>query len=178
MSLKHALLGLIDLESGSGYDLSQRIRNSIGFFWPSTHQQIYKALHELLVEGCLDVEEEPQQHRPDRRIYSINPRGREKLQKWLDEPSQPTKIRDAFLIRVFCAHLWDQAHLLNQLQSGQHQHQQVLGRYQRLAEHMDQWPEDRRNRYQYARHTLQLGIYIEEAWQRWCLELQELYAQK
>ncbi len=178
MSLKHALLGLIDLEPGSGYDLTQRIRNSIGFFWPSTHQQIYKALHELLHEGCLDVEEEPQQHRPDRRIYSMTQHGREELQRWLDKPSPPTKIRDAFLIRVFCAHLWDEAHLVERLNDEQQRHQHVWEVYQRLAGRMDQWPESRRKRYRFARHTLQLGIYIEEAWQRWCRELQELYADK
>jgi len=44
MSLPHALLTSLLEQPCSGMDLARRFGRSIGFFWPATHQQIYKEL--------------------------------------------------------------------------------------------------------------------------------------
>jgi len=48
MSLPHALLTSLLEQPCSGMDLARRFGRSIGFFWPATHQQIYKELGKLL----------------------------------------------------------------------------------------------------------------------------------
>ncbi len=178
MSLRHALLGLIDLESGSGYDLVQRIRHSIGFFWPASHQQIYRELHSLSAEGYLQSLTEIQTHRPDRHIYSLTAAGANELEQWLAQDSAPAKIRDPFLLRVFTAHRFTGEVFLQQIEKQKNIHTETLKLYEKLADKMQQWPEAKRYRYRFARHTLQLGIYFEHAWLQWCNELLELMTEK
>jgi len=48
MSLPHALLTSLLEQPCSGMDLARRFGRSIGFFWPATHQQIYKELGKRL----------------------------------------------------------------------------------------------------------------------------------
>ena len=44
MALEHALLVALSEQPASGLDLARRFGRSIGFFWPATHQQIYRVL--------------------------------------------------------------------------------------------------------------------------------------
>ena len=47
MSLKFAILTSLIEREGSGIELARRFDKSIGFFWPATHQQIYRELDRL-----------------------------------------------------------------------------------------------------------------------------------
>ena len=47
MSLKFAILTSLTERSGSGIELARRFDKSIGYFWPATHQQIYRELDRL-----------------------------------------------------------------------------------------------------------------------------------
>lgn len=44
MSLRHAILVLLQDQEASGYDLAREFANSIGLVWNATHQQIYLEL--------------------------------------------------------------------------------------------------------------------------------------
>ena len=44
MSLRHAILVLLQDQEASGYDLAREFANSIGLVWNATHQQIYLCL--------------------------------------------------------------------------------------------------------------------------------------
>ena len=41
MSLKHAILTLLESQPGSGYDLVKRFKDGLGYFWNAKHQQVY-----------------------------------------------------------------------------------------------------------------------------------------
>ena len=47
MSLRHAILVLLQDQEASGYDLAREFANSIGLVWNATHQQIYLELGKL-----------------------------------------------------------------------------------------------------------------------------------
>ncbi|NNM50747.1 MAG: PadR family transcriptional regulator [Pseudomonadales bacterium] len=174
MSLRHALLALVDLEPGTGYDLMNRIEKSIGFFWPATHQQVYKELHQLQELGWVDVRVENQSGKPDRRVYTLREAGIHELKSWLTHDSSAAKIRDPFLLRVFAAHRMEPETLRQQLNHQKNLHTATLSLYQSIDERLDSAPEYVQERYRFARHTLRLGIYFEQAWLRWCEELGEL----
>ncbi len=174
MSLRHALLALIDLEPGTGYDLMSRIEKSIGFFWPATHQQVYKELHQLQELGWVDVQVENQSGKPDRRVYTLRESGIHALESWLTQDSSAAKIRDPFLLRVFAAHRLETGALRQQLAQQKNLHQATLDLYHSIDERLRSAPDHVQNRYRFARHTLRLGIYYEQAWLRWSEELDEL----
>jgi PadR family transcriptional regulator AphA len=95
------LLGLLTVESMSGYDLGQMIRESIGHFWNESYGQIYPNLKKLAAEGFVTSKVERQKGRPDRRIYSITKKGQERLAKWLAVPPQPEIPRNEMLLKLF-----------------------------------------------------------------------------
>lgn len=94
-------MGLLSVESMSGYDLGQTIRTSVGFFWNESYGQIYPNLKRLAAEGCVTAKKERQKGKPDKRIYSITGKGRERLAAWLEVEPQPEIARNELLLKLF-----------------------------------------------------------------------------
>jgi PadR family transcriptional regulator, regulatory protein AphA len=95
------LLGLLAIESMSGYDLGVSIRASVGHIWNESYGQIYPNLKKLAAEGFVTSKTERQKGKPDRRIYSITEKGLERLSKWLVVPPQPEIARNELLLKLF-----------------------------------------------------------------------------
>jgi PadR family transcriptional regulator AphA len=100
-SSREVLLGILAIESMSGYDLGQTIRASVGHIWNESYGQIYPNLKSLAAEGLVTAKAERQKGKPDRHIYSITEKGRERLAKWLTVPPQPEVPRNEFLPKLF-----------------------------------------------------------------------------
>jgi DNA-binding PadR family transcriptional regulator len=100
-SSKEVLLGLLAIESMSGYDLGLMIRGSVGHFWNESYGQIYPNLKELARGGFVSCKTERQKGKPDRRVYSITEKGRERLREWLAVPPQPEIPRNELLLKLF-----------------------------------------------------------------------------
>jgi DNA-binding PadR family transcriptional regulator len=100
-SSQEVLLGLLTVEPMSGYDLGQSIRASIGFFWNESYGQIYPNLKKLAAAGLVKAKTEKQKGKPDRRVYSITPKGRTHLEKWLAVEPQPEVPRNELLLKLF-----------------------------------------------------------------------------
>lgn len=171
MSLKMAVLGLLDVEPGSGYALLQRFRNSLGFFWQTTHQQLYKELHALHAEGLVDCEEVAQDGRPDKKVYTLTAKGGEELDRLLAAAAEPAKIRDPLLVKLFAGRRVSPQQLRAELDAHKAQHEQTLATYRLLQQSLAALPVRRRARYRHPELTLRLGIRFEEAWLAWCEEV-------
>lgn len=85
----------------SGYDLGQTIRASIGFFWNESYGQIYPNLKKMAAAGLVTAKTERQKGKPDRQVYSITPRGKAHLEKWLAVEPQPDVPRNELLLKLF-----------------------------------------------------------------------------
>ena len=85
-TLGFALLGLLAREPLSGYDLAQRLRGRIGFFWQARHSQIYPELARLVADGAVEFAVVTQQQRPDKKVYLITNTGRAALRVWVIAP--------------------------------------------------------------------------------------------
>ena len=81
--LKCALLGFLRYESKTGYELKQTMDKSTGHFWHAKQSQIYTTLKKLEEDGLVTSHPEPQESRPDRRVYTITESGEKALQEWL-----------------------------------------------------------------------------------------------
>ena len=105
MSLRYALLGLLANGPASGYDLERRFRDVLGIVWPASHPQIYTELNRLATAELVTVTDEGPRGRKE---YSITPRGREAVHKWLLEPVADRSFRNEALLRSFFASLLDE----------------------------------------------------------------------
>lgn len=101
MSLPHALLGLINYQPSTGYELRSLFSESIQFFWNATLPQIYRTLNQMESQGWLTVRIEPQEGKPSRKIYSITDVGREELTRWLVTRPEIAPERNPLLLKVF-----------------------------------------------------------------------------
>lgn len=129
MSLAQAILGLLQQEERTGYDLKTSCFDQcIAHLWPADQAQIYRTLDKLVEQGWISCRVEIQHDRPNRKVYSVTERGKAELSQWL-QCSQPLSIvRDPLLVQMyFAAQLPNQA-IIQLLE------QQLVARYKKLAE--------------------------------------------
>jgi len=129
MSLKNAILVLLEGKPGTGYDLAQRFRGGIGQFWSASHQQIYQELKALGQDGLVEFELQEQASRPDRKHYRITAEGRAALKAWLEGPWKPERISSAILMRLYAANLADPAPVLEEVDRNLAQFRDKLTEY-------------------------------------------------
>src|SRR5260370_36986621 len=92
MSLKHAILVLLERKPGSGYDLAQRFKGGIGHFWRASHQQICHELKKLRRQMLVEFEVHPQAERRDKKHYRITAAGRSALNARQREPHKTERL--------------------------------------------------------------------------------------
>lgn len=86
MALPHAILVSLCEQSASGYELTRRFDRSIGYFWSATHQQIYRTLRTMEVDGWVSATVVVQHGRPDKKVYTVSDAGRAELARWIAAP--------------------------------------------------------------------------------------------
>ncbi|AFY93517.1 PadR family transcriptional regulator [Chamaesiphon minutus] len=174
MALSHAILAALNDRACSGYDLAKRFDGSVGFFWNATHQQIYRELTKLEEQSQIEAQLIEQEHRPDKKIYTLTEKGEESLRLWIETPSTVSPIKDDLLVKIFAGTIVSPQTIVSELKHHRSQHLATLQTYQSIA---DRYFPDRSQfsdvgRYQYI--TLRQGIRIETEWLAWCEEAIEL----
>lgn len=165
MSLRHAVLGLLSQQSGSGWDLMQKFEISLANVWPATQSQVYGELGKLADAGLITVVAEGPRGRKE---YAITDAGREELRHWLLEAPRRTR-RDDLMLRVFFLNAVEPAQarefLQRGVQIGHERHQELV----KLEEQVD-WGEDALS--VYGRIVLEYGLRFTEMhreWAEWAL---------
>ena len=101
MSLPHALLGLINYQPSTGYDLKNKFQKSIHFFWNAALPHIYRSLKQMENQGWIASNIEQQSGKPNRKVYRITGEGKKELLHWLAEPPEELEMRHTLLVKVF-----------------------------------------------------------------------------
>jgi DNA-binding PadR family transcriptional regulator len=105
MSIEHAILGLLSLNSLSGYDIKKMFEGSPALYWSGNNNQIYKTLVKLHEQGWVSRETQLQDASPARKIYSITEKGLEELRRWVLANPEVPQVRNSFLIQLAWADL-------------------------------------------------------------------------
>lgn len=169
------MLGLLSQEELSGYEITKRFEQSVGYFWHARSQQIYPELARLEGEGLVTGRMVEQVGRPHKRLFQITPAGSELLREWVITASPPTFVKDEFMLKVWCYGLVDPRDARTAVAEQRVRHEERLASYRAIAsnfESSDQAglpPE-----YFGAFLTLQGGIAMEEAFVAWCQRVEEL----
>jgi len=98
MSLRHAVLGMLADQPGSGYDLMKRFERAMANVWPATQSQLYGELGKLETAGMIHVHAEGPRGRKE---YEITEAGLAELRHWLVEAEPAGPPRSATLLRVY-----------------------------------------------------------------------------
>jgi DNA-binding PadR family transcriptional regulator len=131
MSLPYALLGLINYQPTTGYELKATFNKSIHFFWNATLPQIYRTLNQMEKKGWLTVTVEHQNGKPSRKVYHITKSGREEFKRWLAEPPEVPETRNAMLIKIFFGSHMNPSQFAAHLRAWREYHAHLLQRYEK-----------------------------------------------
>eukprot|EP01032_Pedospumella_encystans_P038231 gene38231-43303_t len=131
MALDHALLVALREQPGSGLELAKRFSRSIGYFWPATHQQIYRELARLEEAGWIEALP-AETGRGRKRQFRLLPSGRKELRRWIAEQQDPTPLRDELMVRLRAEAAVGPTGLEKEIARLQAMHQAKLDIYQRI----------------------------------------------
>ncbi|HEY9636268.1 MAG TPA: PadR family transcriptional regulator [Coleofasciculaceae cyanobacterium] len=129
MSLAHAILGLLQQEERTGYDLKTTCFDQcVAHLWPADQAQIYRTLDKLVDQDWITCTVEIQHDRPNRKVYSVTEAGKAELTRWLQCPQSLPTLREPLLIQLFFAAQLPNEAIIQLLE------QQLAARHEKLAE--------------------------------------------
>lgn len=99
--LKHGILGLLNYQDMTGYEIMEVFRDSLNFFWNAQTSQIYRELQGLEERNWVCKTIVCQQGKPDKKIYSITEEGKTELLRWLADGNLGLNSRIPILMKVF-----------------------------------------------------------------------------
>jgi len=130
MSLRYALLGFLRLAPMTGYELKKNLDRSTQSFWHAGLNQIYPALKSLEADGLVASKPEPQDGKPDRKLYRLTADGDTELLDWLTVPERDLSPgKNPALLKLFFAGYLERDRILLQLRTQLDLHQAELDRY-------------------------------------------------
>jgi len=129
MSIRHTLLGFLNLRPRTGYELKKLMDRSTQAFWHARLSQIYPTLKVLEAEGLIASRVEPQVGKPDRRVYRITAQGRVELLEWLAEPVAHVEPgKSTALLKLFFSGFLEREQILTHLRRQLDAHRAELAR--------------------------------------------------
>jgi len=99
--LKHGILGLLNYQEMTGYEIKRVFRDSLNYFWDAKTSQIYRELQKLEQKDLVRKTVIPQSGKPDKNVYSITETGRTELLQWLANDDLGLRIKTPILMKVF-----------------------------------------------------------------------------
>jgi len=166
--LHYVLLAGIDAAPSSGYDLTLWLTNLGQHFWAAEHSSIYPALHQLDTARLVTHRKQLGKKGQTRKIYRLTTSGRERLKKWVDEPSADAQVRDEQMVKVLCFDLLSRERITKHLQRIREHHAAKLFYYEdSLQRHRQNSPKQVRLG---PLLTLHRGILAARAYVQWCDE--------
>jgi PadR family transcriptional regulator AphA len=97
---KYAILGVLSIKPGSGYDIKKFCDQSIAHFWNENFGHIYPVLKQMEEEGLITKEAQQTKGKPPRNVYQITPEGKAELHNWLLLPVESQPVRSEFLLKL------------------------------------------------------------------------------
>lgn len=104
--MRDAMLALLAKEPAHGYELRQRLTAALGPAGEVLNPgQVYVTLARLVRAGLVRAEEVEQADRPDKKVYELTPRGRDRVAEWIGELSWPRVAPTDFHLKLVAAAL-------------------------------------------------------------------------
>jgi DNA-binding PadR family transcriptional regulator len=172
---QYTVLGLLNLEPRTGYDIKQFVETTMSHFWNESYRWVYTTLEQLEAHGMATARAEDRGER-ERVVYRITKKGQKALEGWLAQPPVPLKVRDELLLKL----------LLNQMAPARagaehitRHHEQMLQRHRELTDFERELPKMDLGalKREHMALTLDLSRRVTAAHLKWCEEaLKQLQA--
>jgi len=166
----YAILGILSIGPGSGYDIKKYCDTIIANFWNENFGHIYPVLSRMTAEGFIKKIEE---NTSARKIeYEITEKGKEEFLNWLAEPVQYQPVRSEFFLKFAFSSQLPKDKILGMLSEYKERHKKKLEQYEEMAKYFELKEKEilpEREIFLYA--PLRHGILQSEATIDWCEEI-------
>lgn len=100
MSVKYGILTLLSLRENHGYELKLELDSLLGINGKINPGQIYTTLDRLIRDELVSS---PGMDDQERKLYELESKGKETLEKWLLEPVPYNSTKEDFFLKWNCA---------------------------------------------------------------------------
>jgi DNA-binding PadR family transcriptional regulator len=166
---KYALLGILSICPGSGYDIKKFMEQSTSYLWSESYGQIYPILKQLVEEGLATSHTEKQEGRPERYVYTLTDKGLEELRHWLTEPIEHTVERNELLLKLLFGRQNSIVNNIEHIKQFRLLQERLLQKYRGIEEYLQANCADNAEQI-YSLITLRYGILRCQALVTWCGE--------
>jgi DNA-binding PadR family transcriptional regulator len=105
MDVRTLCLGVLSHGDASGYEIKKKLEATYSHFFQASFGSIYPALNRLTEDGHVICSAQPQDKRPDKKVYRITAKGRMNLIEELSAPPGSDRIRSEFLVTMLFSEL-------------------------------------------------------------------------
>ena len=113
----------------TGLELARRFDRSIPYFWPASHQQVYRELDSLESAGLVEVGPAPSKPtRGQSKRFRITSSGTAELGSWIAQVDEPTVLCESLLVKLRAAAM------LGDLEGVRHGVEHHLATYEQMLE--------------------------------------------
>jgi DNA-binding PadR family transcriptional regulator len=112
----YAILCLLAIRPWSTYELAKQMRRSLHHIWPRAESNVY-AEPKRLVDAGLACAEVQRVGKRSRTLYTITPKGRRALERWLGTDSASTRVESEALVKVLFGNYGTKDALLGNLRA-------------------------------------------------------------
>lgn len=165
---KYAILGVLSLISGSGYDVKMFCDKSISHFWNENFGHIYPVLEQLEKDGLISVREGKNSGR--KKVYHISDTGLREFSDWLLLPVEYQPPRSELLLKLFFSSRIPKEKTIEMLMEVKKRKKIELQKYLEIESSYNTDANKDREHYAYWIAPLRFGILSAKATIKWCDE--------
>lgn len=166
---RYAILGVLSLMPGSGYDIRKFCEKTLSHYWQENFGNIYPMLARLEREGLI---ERLAGNTGSRKIsYCVTGAGQDELSRWLARPVEYQPARSELMLKLSFASLMPPQDVMELLEGVKKRHQERLTQYRVLeAAYIASEAARAHPQYPYWLAPLRYGIESSLMTIRWCDE--------
>ena len=162
---RYVILGLLNENPMSGYDLKKIIDLRFKYFWNESFGQIYPGL-EKLVKEKLVTKAIDRENKKKRSVYSITEKGKSELLKWLSRPVDTELMRFEILLKVYFGNLLEKTDLDKHISAFRSKHTQNLEIIKQFEEELLSI-RDMHDNHEYVLKVILFGKMVYETFIKW-----------
>lgn len=165
---RYAILGILSIHSGTGYDIKKYCDTVISNFWNENFGHIYPVLNQLLTDGLIQTDGSSSDRK---KVYTITENGRQEFLSWLIEPASYQPARSEFLLKLTFSSNLPTEDILKMLTDYRQMHLNRLEKYLKTQDDLLKGLKDvKPEREKFLKAPLRYGILSTEAVIAWCDE--------
>ena len=101
MQGKDVILGLLNSQERTGYEIREIIETRLKYFFDGTAGMIYPTLKKLEKEGKVKKNVVYQEGRPNKNVFTITEEGRSDFLRYLSSETDEEILKSDFLVRIY-----------------------------------------------------------------------------